>query len=412
MAKAKQENIMKVCGFISEYNPYHNGHLYQFKESMKKTNANASIIVMSGDFVQRGEPAIISKYKRAEIAIDCGADLVIEIPSILATASAEHFAFGAVSILNATGIVDYLSFGSESGNIDDLDEIAELIYDESDIYKSTLKTYLKEGIGFAQARSKTIKYLYVINPSVLDKSNNILGIEYLKSLKRLDSDIIPITIKRIGDAYNDKKVTTIASATGIRELIVKEHFSEISSHIQRSMYQTLQSEAENMIFFDDIYKYVRYKIITSTPEELKKYQDVTEGIENTLKKNIHFTSNFNELFSFMSRKRFTTTKLKRALLNIYLGNTKELLELSKTTTPYIKVLAFNKTGTKLLKEMKHKNNDLAIIVNNKKGFKKLDPKSKKIFLNDMNASLLYNHLIGMKTGKIKNNDYQKRLHPL
>ncbi len=403
---------MKVCGFISEYNPYHNGHLYQFQKSMQETKADASIVVMSGDFVQRGEPAIISKYKRAEVAVRNGADLVIELPSIVATASAEHFAFGAVNILHHTGIVDYLSFGSESGDISELDQIAELIYNESDAYKSTLKSYLKEGMGFAEARSKTIEYLYVVDPSVLNKSNNILAIEYLKSLKRLGSSITPVTIKRIGDDYNDKTITSVASATGIRELIANDKFSEAYPHMPKQMYQALKNELDNLLYFEDIYKYIRYKIITSTPEELKKHQDVTEGIENTLKKNIHFTNSFDELFEYMSRKRFTTTKLKRALLNIYLGNTKQLLALSKTTPPYIKVLALNKMGTKLLKEMKHRNEELNIIVNNKKGFKKLDARSKKIFLNDMNASLLYNHLICMKTGELKSNDFQNELRPL
>ncbi len=403
---------MKVCGFISEYNPYHMGHFYQFNESMKKSRCTHSLVVMSGDFVQRGEPAILDKFTRAEIAIKCGADLVIELPSVLATASAEHFAFGAVNILNRTGIVDYLSFGSESGEIDELIKIAEHIYIESDEYKESLKSFLKEGFGYPSARSKTIETLYHVDHNILSKSNNILAIEYIKALKQLSSKIKPITIKRVGDSYNDTSITTIASATAIRERIKKGDYRVIKEHIPEPSYNAIIKNKDDMVFVEDIYKYVRYKILNSSPEELMQYQDVTEGIENTLKSNIHFTNSFEDLFSHISTKRFTKSKIKRAMLNIYLGHSKHLLRLAKNNDPYIKVLAFNKKGTDILRAMKRKDEDIKIVVNNKKGFHKLDSIDQKLFLSDTNSSLLYNHLICEKNGKIKKNDYQKILRPL
>ncbi len=403
---------MKVCGFISEYNPYHNGHAYQFKESMKRSSCTHSIVVMSGDFVQRGEPAIINKFTRAEVAIKCGADLVIELPSILATASAEHFAFGAVNILNRTGVVDYLSFGSESGNISDLEKIAEHIYIESDEYKDTLKSFLKDGFGYPSARSKTIELLYGIDFEILSKSNNILAIEYIKALKQLGSKIKPITIKRIGDAYNDKYISSVASATAIRELIKKGDFKSIKNHLPTPSYEAIIKQREDIVYVDDIYKFLRYKILNSSPDELMQYQDVTEGIENTLKSNIHFTNSFEDLFSHISTKRFTKSKIRRAMLNIYLGHSKHLLRLAKNNNPYIKVLAFNKKGTDILRTMKRKDEDIKIIVNNKKGFHKLDSVDQKLFLSDTNTSLLYNHLICIKNGKVKKNDFQKILRPL
>lgn len=403
---------MKTCGLIAEYNPFHKGHAYQIEQTIKQTGCNHLVVVMSGDFVQRGEPAIINKYKRAEIAVKCGADLVVELPSILASSSAEHFAFGAVNILNRAGIIDCIIFGSESGNLDKLNEIANITYDESNEYKDTLKSFLKDGLGFPSARSKTLENLYGIDSSLLNKSNNILAIEYLKSLKQLKSKITPITIKRIGDDYNDKKINSVASATAIRESIKNKNFKKIKYHVPKTAYETLLSEKNNMIFFDDIYKYVRYEIIRSSPDKLLKYQDVTEGIENTLKKNIHFTTNFDELFDFISTKRFTKSKIKRAILNIYLSHTKDLLSLAKTTEPYIKVLAMNKKGTKILKQMKHHDEDIKIVVNNKKGFYKLSPLQKKLFLDDVNSSLLYNHLITEKAGVIIDNDYQKIIKPI
>ncbi len=211
---------MKVAGLIVEYNPFHNGHLYHLEQSKKLTGADCIVCIMSGNFIQRGEPALVNKWARAKMALLSGADLVIELPLVYAMSSAEFFAYGAVSILNSLNIVDYLCFGSESGSIDELDNIADILVWEPQAYKELLKNHINKGISFPSARQKALAdYLNIGSASlnILSESNNILAVEYLKALKRTESQITPVTIKRINNTYNTCDLTgNISSATAIR----------------------------------------------------------------------------------------------------------------------------------------------------------------------------------------------------
>ncbi len=400
---------MKVCAIISEYNPYHLGHKHHFEETMKEFDY--SIVVMSGNFVQRGEPSIIGKYERANTAVKLGADLVVELPTIFSTSSAEIFAAGAINILDAIKLVDSVSFGSESGTLEELDHIASLIYVESKDYKHALKHYLKQGHSYPASRSKAISTLYGVDENILRQSNNILAIEYIKSLKRIGSDIRPKTIKRKGDTYNAVEVNDIASATAIRHLLKNKKYEDVKKLVPDISYHTIDRNKNALIYFDDIYKFVKHKVIASDKETLLSYQDVTEGMENLLKKHIHFTRNFDELFELISTKRYTKNKFRRVLLNIFLQQKKAFFKEALKTPPYLKVLAMNKRGTILLKEIKKANETLPIIVNNRKGFRKLNFKQKTIYLHDINSTLLYNNLITEKTGKIIDNDYQITISP-
>ena len=220
---------MNITGIITEYNPFHNGHLYHLSEAKKNTNADAIVCVMSGNFVQRGGPAIIDKWKRTEMALNNGVDLIIELPTYYAVSSAEFFAKGSVSILHHLGVVNNLFFGSECGNVDKLTAISKILVNEDSELKSLIKEHLAKGDTFAKAREKSlIEYLKdeEIN-KIVTSSNNILGIEYIKSILRLNSNISPSTLKREGSNYNDKKLSnSFSSATAIRELLKNKNSLE------------------------------------------------------------------------------------------------------------------------------------------------------------------------------------------
>ena len=220
------EDPMKVVGIVAEYNPFHYGHLYHLQSSRSLTEADCVVVVMSGNYTQRGEPAVVSKWARAEMALLSGADLVIELPVAYAMGSAEYFAYGAVRLLDSLGVVDAMCFGSESGDIEDLQAIASILADEPEEYKDLLKNHLSDGHSFPSARQKALSgYLRGRHGKadltrLLKSSNNILGIEYLKALLRLDSKIKPVTISRIGSDYNSTELSgKFSSATSIRNIL-------------------------------------------------------------------------------------------------------------------------------------------------------------------------------------------------
>ena len=212
---------MNVLGIVSEYNPLHSGHVYHIAASREKTGATHAVCVMSGNFVQRGEPAIVDKWARAKMALNSGIDLVIELPVVFACASAEIFARGAVRILNQTGIINYLCFGSEQGELETLKRIASVLAEEPSEFRTSLKKYLKQGLSFPAAREKALTgYLRDVPGGIMDKSNNILAIEYLKALITTGSGMEPVTIRRKGSGYQDSIITeTFSSATAIRNFL-------------------------------------------------------------------------------------------------------------------------------------------------------------------------------------------------
>ncbi|MGL5084152.1 MAG: tRNA(Met) cytidine acetate ligase, partial [Clostridium sp.] len=209
---------MNITGIITEYNPFHNGHLYHLDSAKSRTSSDGIICIMSGNFMQRGEAAMVDKFERTKMAIENGVDLVLELPTFYALSSAEQFAKGSVSILNSLGVVNNIFFGSECGNVDDLIKIAKVLVHEPLEFKEELKINLDKGLTFAKSREiSLVKLLKDENLSqILQNSNNILGIEYIKALLTLNSEISPLTLKREGASYNDKTLSSqFASATSI-----------------------------------------------------------------------------------------------------------------------------------------------------------------------------------------------------
>ncbi|MBU5454034.1 nucleotidyltransferase [Caproiciproducens sp. MSJ-32] len=383
---------MNITGIITEYNPFHKGHLYHLKSAIKTTNSDAIVCVMSGNFVQRGGPAIIDKYKRAEIAILNGVDLVLELPCYYSVSSAEFFAKGSVSILHSIGVVNNIFFGSECGDIEKLKLIANFLTNESEEFKLEIKNNLDSGLTYAKARELSInKFLKEDNlKDILKSSNNILGIEYIKALIRLNSNITPLTLKRQGSNYNDKELSSnFSSATSIREFLKNnKNLDELNNYLPAATInylKDLKNSNYNFVFEKDMYKYIKYRILSNNIN-FNNLQEIKEGLDNKILKEIYSSISFEDFILKIKSKRYTYTKISRLLTQIFLSfdsyNYKELLDEKNL---YARVLAFNGKGKKILKEMK-KNSQIPIIT-------KISKKNINPLLNlDINATKAYSIL--------------------
>lgn len=359
---------MKIVGLVVEYNPFHNGHLYHLNKSKEVTQATHSIAVMSGNFLQRGEPALFDKHARAKMAVSNGVDLVVELPTLFACQSAEIFAQGAITLLNSLNCVDSICFGSEEGDINILYEISKILTNEPKEFKVLLKNHLDEGLLFATARSKALfDYISKYNlldvseerlSSVLNSSNNILGIEYIKSIIKLNSSIKPQTITRIKSDYNSEVIeSNICSATAIRKSLKDlDSLDILSNVIPSNTFKIMSDNIENNfnpVFDNYFFKNIQHLIFRDF-DTLSNYFDVNEGIENKIYKSVFISNSLDELHQNIKSKRYTLTKIKRILNNILLGITKDDMNKVKTLTsiPYVRVLAFNDKGREIIKQIK------------------------------------------------------------
>ena len=355
---------MKTSAIISEYNPLHLGHLHHIEYTKKETGCDALICIMSGSFTQRGVPAIIDKWTRAEMAIKSGIDLVIELPVIYSVASAEFFSRGAVEILDKLNIINFLSFGSESGDIELIRTIGQILAEEPEAYTINLKNNLKSGLPFTQARTNALK-AYMKDKSIykgsietfLNSSNNILAIEYCKALIKLNSNIKPITLKRLGDSYNATvPKSAFTSATALRNIISAGAFGEIKKYVSEEVNKTIISLLENeytFAFSEAMFPYLKYKLFTDL--HLKGIPDAGEGLDNKLYKGALKSNCLEELIMQGKSKRYTYTRISRILCQYFLGFEEYPIELMRKESPeYCRVLAFNDIGRELLKEIKKK----------------------------------------------------------
>ena len=406
---------MKVLGLVVEYNPFHNGHLYHIKEAKKITGAKYVVCVMSGNFVQRGGPAIINKWARAKAALLSGVDLVIELPVVYALSSAEYFAYGAVKILNDIGIVDYLCFGSESGEIKPLDDIAHILYDEPLLYKSLLKNELKKGLSYPVARNQALmkyfhekKDFYPDIDSLLNKSNNIIGIEYLKALKRLNSDIIPVTIKRINNNYNTEDITgNISSATAIRKHLLALENSSLQNVLDTTLpkfsYNILNKEffsGRGPVIDSCFYHIISAQIRKMNIDHLKEIVYISEGLENRIKNAADSSGTYSELIDKICTKRYTTTRIQRILMSIMIGITScDINNFNLHFGPqYARVLGFNESG-KFLMSLIKKNSIIPLILKTADFINSCNPLFKKMLELECISTDLY--VLGYKNPKYR-----------
>lgn len=348
---------MKITGIITEYNPFHLGHKFHLENSIKQTNATHIICVMSGNFMQRGIPSIMDKWTRAKMAVLNGVDLVIELPLIYSISSAENFAYGALKILHNTNVVDSIFFGSECGDVSKLQSIAEILCSEPLEYKNFLKTELDKGLPFHLARMNSLtNYLKDDTLShILNNSNNILGIEYIKAINRLNSSITPMTLKREGSNYNDKTLSnSFSSATSIREEFFQHSLKNLEPSLPTPSFNLLQSLKDMDYDFateEKMFSFIKYKLLTEKIN-FGNIPDLGEGIENKILKEIVHATSFNNLISKVKSKRYTYTRLSRILTYIYLSLYEQDIPGIKEASPYIRPLAFNKKGAQILKAIK------------------------------------------------------------
>ena len=347
--------MSKILGVISEYNPLHNGHVYHLKESQKILNPDFSICIMSGNFMERGDTAIIDKWARTKAALQNGFDMVIELPTIYSVSSAENFAAGAVKILNSLNADVTLSFGSECGDIEVLDSFAKILLVEPPEYVTMLQHELAKGLPFPKARENALLlYLNDIRKSanVLSEPNNILGIEYLKQIQKTKNKINAITVKRIGTGYNTLEVSgKFASATAIRELLVQQ--KPIKKLMPSSSYEILKKECglgNFVLGLSEFEKEIIYKIRSMSVSRLANVPDVTEGLENKIKDAANSCNKLDDLIFMIKSKRYTLTRIHRILLYILLDITKDDYIDSKKITPYVRVLGVSNAGKELLSE--------------------------------------------------------------
>lgn len=359
---------MKVVGLVTEYNPFHNGHKYHLEKSKEKTSATHSIAVMSGNFLQRGEPALVDKWTRAKMAVDSGVDLVLELPTVFATQSAEYFSDGAVKILDSLGIVDSLCFGSELGDTSLLGDIAHVLVDEPLEFKYLLKEFLDTGLSFPKARSLALsEYFKNSNHTqvsriekVVESPNNILGIEYMKSLKKINSNIEPHTIQRIQSGYHDKDIVSdIASATSIREDYFKnKHLDNIRLVMPPESFVMMEEFLEKNHFFnhiDNLSQILLYIFRLVNYDKIFDINGMDEGIENRIIRAFEQSNELDEILKEICTKRYPLTRIKRLLMHTLLDFDKDTAKRFKMSGPrYIRVLGASKNGVELLSLIKQR----------------------------------------------------------
>ena len=330
-------SFVKIAGIICEYNPFHNGHKYQIE--MLKKEYDAVVCLMSGSFVQRGDVAIFDKWTRAKAALLSGCDLVIELPAVYALSSAQGFAKGGVDILSATGVIDALSFGSECGDIDALINASDILSNETPDISEKIKNYLKNGISFPSAREKA--YNGIISSELLSNPNNILALEYITELKKLNSKIIPITHKRSDNGYHSTDTKDhFASATKIRSMISNnEDFSEYVP------YNYSKCSTYNLDKLTDLF---RYLLLTNGRSAFDGICDIEDGLDNRFLQNINKNS-ISEIINCVKTKRYPRTRLQRIVCRMLLGIKSDFIK-----PEYIRILGMTHKGMEILSEMRKK----------------------------------------------------------
>ena len=361
---------MKTIGIVTEYNPFHKGHAYMIEEAKKKAGADRVVVVMSGSFVQRGEPAIFDKWTRTEAALKNGVDLVLELPVLFAASNAETFARAAVRILEETGIVDVLCFGSESGDLYSLQEAAKLMENETEEFQNLLKEQLDEGLSYPAARAKALETVSDISSNILSQPNHILALEYLKALNRYNCTMEPMTIKREGD-YNSPSLTEgFASAAAIRKALAEDRSTEAMPQLPENVhdvYNKALSLGTAPCFIEELAPALHYKLRMSSADELKEIAEVVEGLENRILHSIDSCYDMKDIIDFIKTKRYTRTKIQRILLHILLDIREKEVSyfMNLPKMPYIRVLGFQKDNSGILADLTE-NAKVPVLTNLKK----------------------------------------------
>ena len=423
---------MNVVGLITEYNPFHNGHLYHIEEAKRITGADYVVVIMSGNFLQRGEPAIIDKHHRTRMGLLNGVDLVLELPTIFACSSAEYFASAGIALLDKLGVINYLCFGSECGQIEPLLEIAQVLEEEPVVFKENLQNHLKSGLSFPYARAKALlEYYKTTNPKkdidsiekIVSSPNNILGIEYIRAILKRNSNIIPITIKRLSSNYHDKELmktviqnkdmTFISSATAIRTELSKENrFETLMKQVPPSVLDIMMEawHTHFPILEDGFSSLLHYKLITCNQDDLLSYVDVSPVLANRIKNHLPQYTSFSAFCDLIKTKNFTATRIKRVLIHILLDikQSDMVHSLALDYVPYARILGFRKSCSFLLHEIKKKAT-IPLISKLTKASDLLSPNSLAVLEIDIKSANIYQAVV-LSSYKLKTyNEYTQEI---
>lgn len=458
---------MTVTGIIAEYNPFHLGHAYHLAEARRLTDADFLIVVMSGDFVQRGDPALFNKYLRAQMALENGADLVLELPVPFATAGGEDFAGGSVAILDKLGVVDSLVFGSESGEIEDILTLADLLENETEETGTLIRQGLKEGLSYPAAVCRaflaaknndfpTVKddrdYPEAASDSsdiqasshrleqLLSAPNNLLGVEYCRALKRRSSTIQPMTIKRLGDYHSSSpeesrhipsmsmpmvpakpsfavsSMKTFTSASALRNFF-REHdsstaFEQIKSDIPESAFSLLKKEAglSGPLFTDDFTDALFYRLLSESEETLTHYLDVSSDLAGRILNQLPDGRTYSELAESVKCKSYTRLRINRALVHCLLGITDEEMAAFKQNdyAGYARILGCRDSARPLLREISQ-HSSIPLLYRMKEDSLKLSGTDQRLLSRNNFAADLYRMTAQRKFGTVLPDEYSRKL---
>lgn len=372
---------MNVVGIIAEYNPFHEGHAYQIQKAKEQCGAEFVVVVMNGDFVQRGEPAIFDKYTRTKEALLGGADLIFELPVRFGLSSAGDFAMGGVLALNALPFVTHLCFGTETGDLTPLLQAATFLCDEPDSYRTRVKHFVKQGILYPKARSLALAAESGLPTETWDSPNNILGLEYCVALQKLHSKIKPFTIRREGQGYHDNDTPALSdfpSATFLREKIRKA------------------GEKENLSL-SDFSSLIGYSLLTA--KDLCRIKDITPDLSDRIRNELPKYREINEFVKTIKNPSLTTGRIKRSFFQCLFDIEKE-----EPVMPYLRVLGMKKEASSLLSQKE--NASCQILTKLAFDVPKMDDTAKKLFAKDLLASDLYRQVFCHKYNQTLPNEYQ------
>lgn len=408
---------MITAGIIAEYNPFHNGHHFHIEETRRKTGADFIIVVMSGNFTQRGTPALTDKYARTRMALLGGADLVLELPVMFAAGSAGDFAFGAVSLLDKLHVADYLSFGSEAGSLETMTQAARLLAAEPPAFSASLKQELKNGSSFARARSAALNR--TLSQPLPEGPNNLLGLEYCTALYKRASSIIPFTIPRCGAGYHDLTLSDVMpSAVSIRKFLEVSAPNDptatdiLSRNVPPqtlAVWEDLLSD-RRFLFPADLTKELRYRLISEPDCNFSQYADVTRELSDKLKNNRLDFTDWDDLCMRLKSKELTYSRISRTLCHILLGIRSEQLQQARENdfVPYARLLGFRQSALPLLSAIK-KNSDIPLISKLADASRNLSPYGLSLLEQDITAAHLYESALSCKCGLPLRNEYRQQI---
>lgn len=416
---------MNTTGIIAEYNPFHNGHLYQIKKAKETTHCDYIVVAMSGNYTQRGTPAIVDKYARAKMALLNGVDLVLEIPNFFSSSSAELFAQAGIRLLDQTNLITHLSFGCESPNVSTFMTLANMLIKEPKEYQTNLRSFLKKGLSYPSAREQALleyltsdKNLSISKNDLnayarlLSSPNNILGLEYVKALHQIHSSILPVPIQRQQNDYNQETLSgVLSSATSIRKNILEQK-TAYTSALPANVSALLKDyeKASGFLCENDFSQMLLYQLFHPSHDNFSTYMDCSKDLSNRILKNRNKFISFHSFCEQLKTKEVTFTRLQRVLLHILLNQTTEDLALAKTLNyiPYLKILGFRKESSALLSALKQKSR-VPIISKSANAKQQLSESAYTFFEKNLFADQLYYALLSNRMGRVMPNELERSL---